>query len=83
MIEFKRILLEKIINHTHVFCSYETSDGVSRSESAVVNNFGSDNEELTLQGSYSYTGDDGQVYTITYIADKNGFQPSGAHIPVE
>lgn len=34
-----------------------------------------------MQGSYSYTGPDGLVYTITYIADENGFQASGAHIP--
>jgi hypothetical protein len=31
--------------------AYETSDGVSRQESAVVNNFGSDNEELAVKGS--------------------------------
>lgn len=27
------------------------------------------------QGSYSYTAPDGQLITITYIADENGFQP--------
>ena len=31
--------------------NYETSDGVSRQESAVVNNFGSDQEELVVRGS--------------------------------
>lgn len=34
-----------------------------------------------MQGSYSYTGPDGIVYTITYIADENGFRAEGAHIP--
>ncbi|SPP74578.1 blast:Endocuticle structural glycoprotein SgAbd-2 [Drosophila guanche] len=34
-----------------------------------------------MQGSYSYTGPDGVVYTITYIADENGYRAEGAHIP--
>lgn len=34
-----------------------------------------------MQGSYSYTGPDGIVYTINYIADENGFRAEGAHIP--
>lgn len=34
-----------------------------------------------MQGSYSYTGPDGVVYTVKYIADENGFRAEGAHIP--
>lgn len=34
-----------------------------------------------MQGSYTYTGVDGVVYTITYIADENGFRAEGAHLP--
>lgn len=36
-----------------------------------------------MQGSYSFTGPDNIVYTIHYIADENGFQAQGAHIPTE
>lgn len=33
-----------------------------------------------MQGSYSYTDPDGQLITVEYIADENGFRPKGAHI---
>lgn len=64
------------------FYSYETSDGVSRQESAVLKNQGSENEALSVRGTVSWTADDGQVYTLNYVADENGFQPSGTHLPV-
>lgn len=54
--------------------SYEQSDGQKREESAVVNNFGSENESIAIRGSFSFVADDGQTYTVTYIADENGFQ---------
>ena len=36
---------------------------------------------LSVSGSYSYIGDDGQTYTVTYTADENGFHAEGAHLP--
>ncbi|XP_050075964.1 endocuticle structural glycoprotein ABD-5-like [Anopheles maculipalpis] len=60
---------------------FATSDGTSRTEEAELRNAGTDNEALAVRGSYSYTGPDGTVYVINYIADENGFQPEGAHIP--
>ncbi|KAH8379240.1 hypothetical protein KR009_003832 [Drosophila setifemur] len=62
--------------------NWETSDGQSANSEGVLNNVGSDHESLAVKGSFSFIGDDGQTYTINYIADENGFQPQGAHLPV-
>lgn len=63
------------------FFSYQTSDGTTREEKAELKNIGSENESLVVEGSYSYVGSDGNTYTITYIADENGYRPTGQHIP--
>ena len=62
--------------------SFETSDGQTREEQAELKNVGTENEAISVKGSFSFIGDDGQTYTVTYIADENGFQPSAAHLPV-
>nr|CAH7754163.1 unnamed protein product [Callosobruchus chinensis] len=59
----------------------DQSDGITKNEDGQVINPGSENESIAVRGQYSYVGPDGTVYTVTYIADENGFQPQGAHIP--
>jgi hypothetical protein len=61
--------------------SYETSNGIRAEEQGFLKNPGTNVEAQVMQGSYSYTGPDGIVYTIRYIADENGFRAEGAHIP--
>ncbi|XP_017783149.1 PREDICTED: flexible cuticle protein 12-like [Nicrophorus vespilloides] len=61
--------------------AYETSNGISASEEGHVINAGTENEAIAVRGQFSYIGADGVTYTVTYIADENGFQPQGDHIP--
>lgn len=80
----QKSLHPKIINNFYdlFFNSYETSDGTSRVESAIVKNFGSEVEALEVKGTYSFVADDGQTYKVDYVANENGFQPSAPHLPV-
>ncbi|XP_046393066.1 endocuticle structural glycoprotein SgAbd-2-like [Ischnura elegans] len=62
--------------------AYETGNGITADERGYLKNAG--NPELEAQvaeGGFSYTGPDGVVYTIRYIADENGFRAEGNHLP--
>lgn len=55
--------------------SLYSENGIKAQEQGEVKNKGTDNEIQSVRGSYSYTGPDGVLYEVTYIADENGFQP--------
>lgn len=61
--------------------SYETGNGIQAEEEGHLNNAGTDQEAIEARGSFSYTGADGQTYHVSYVANENGFQPEGAHLP--
>uniref|UniRef100_A0A182Q923 Uncharacterized protein n=1 Tax=Anopheles farauti TaxID=69004 RepID=A0A182Q923_9DIPT len=54
---------------------YETSNGISAQQTSY--------DGANAAGEYSYTGPDGVLYRVAYNADTYGFQPQGAHLPVE
>ncbi|XP_063379460.1 uncharacterized protein LOC134666238 [Cydia fagiglandana] len=74
---------EQVINPDGSYkWSYETGNAIAAEEQGYVKNLGvPDQEAQTAQGQYQYTAPDGQVIQVTYIADENGFQPQGAHLP--
>ncbi|XP_058801502.1 endocuticle structural protein SgAbd-6-like [Phymastichus coffea] len=64
--------------------AYELSDGQKRDEQAQFEaRANSEESVLRIHGSFSWVNPtDGQTYTVSYVADENGFQPQGAHLPV-
>ncbi|XP_053952326.1 pupal cuticle protein 27 [Anastrepha ludens] len=58
---------------------FETANGIQRDESGDI--YDRPHSSLNVQGSYSYTGDDGRTYSVNYRADENGFHAEGDHLP--
>ncbi|CAG9785104.1 unnamed protein product [Diatraea saccharalis] len=54
---------------------FETSDGTARQEQGDYKN-DTDQQGLLVRGSYKYVAPDGQHIQVTYVADKNGYQPT-------
>merc|ERR1711976_981083 len=62
--------------------NHDTENGISVSESGVQKQIGDKPEEAgtVSQGKYSYP-EDSVTYTVTWVADENGFQAKGDHLP--
>lgn len=54
---------------------FETSNGITRAETGDFEAITFDTGYSDVKGYYSYVAPDGIRYTVTYIADHNGFQP--------
>lgn len=64
------------------FYSYETGNGITAEEQGFLKNAGQPEQEAQVaQGQYQYTAPEGEVIQLSYVADENGFQPQGSHIP--
>ncbi|XP_065163128.1 endocuticle structural glycoprotein SgAbd-2-like [Atheta coriaria] len=63
--------------------NFEAGNGISAQEQGVLKNAGQkDAEAEEVQGAFKYTAPDGTPISISYVANENGFQPQGAHLPV-
>uniref|UniRef100_T1HD67 Uncharacterized protein n=1 Tax=Rhodnius prolixus TaxID=13249 RepID=T1HD67_RHOPR len=60
--------------------SFEGGDGTRAEQTGQLKTIGNEAGEVS-QGSYSYVGDDGKTYSISYIADETGYHPVGEHLP--
>lgn len=53
---------------------YETDTGISANEEGVGG--------VKVEGKFFYISPEGEHIETSYIADENGFQPTGSHVPV-
>ncbi|KAJ8732717.1 hypothetical protein PYW07_015316 [Mythimna separata] len=62
---------------------YETDNGIAAQEQGTPRNFGGNPPVVpsVAQGSFSWISPEGKNVVITYVADENGYQPSGDAIP--
>ncbi|XP_018398781.1 PREDICTED: endocuticle structural glycoprotein SgAbd-1-like isoform X1 [Cyphomyrmex costatus] len=60
--------------------NFETSNGISHQESGQPKQVEQETPVVS-QGADKYTAPDGQQVSINWIADENGFQVQGSHIP--
>ena len=67
---------------TTMFQSFESADGIKVEESGKVKQITPEDAGITARGSYSYTAPDGTIIKMDWVADENGFQPTGSHLPV-
>merc|ERR1711872_237586 len=63
--------------------AFESDNGIKVEESGSQKQVGDKPEEAgtVSKGSYSYTSGEGVVLTINWVADENGFQATGDHLP--
>lgn len=56
---------------------YETDNGLNVKEEGQPKEIdGSNDVAMQVQGGYQYTAPDGEIISMSYIANENGFQPT-------
>lgn len=60
----------------------ETSDGTHHDAVGELKLIDKEHGGVVVHGSFSWVDEKtGQKFTVNYVADENGYQPEGAHIP--
>ncbi|KAG6440626.1 larval cuticle protein LCP-14 [Manduca sexta] len=61
--------------------AFESNNGISGQAEGKFKVFDKDSAAVVVAGSSQYKGSDGKVYSLTYVADENGYQPQADFLP--
>lgn len=67
---------EMVVNPDSYEYHFETSNGIAAKSSGQLRQVGTESG-IVSQGDYSFTAEDGVKYAVSYVADENGYQPTG------
>lgn len=72
---------ESAVNPDSYQYAYETSNGIQGQEQGQLKQIGSESA-IVSQGQFGWTSPEGTPVQLTFVADENGYQPSGSILPV-
>ncbi|XP_014099673.1 endocuticle structural glycoprotein SgAbd-3 [Bactrocera oleae] len=80
--EVKLISNEAMVEYDGKFhYHYELGDGSKASQDGVLKKVDAEHDGESIEGKFAFVADDGKEYLVSYIADENGYQPVGEHLP--
>ncbi|VEN55864.1 unnamed protein product, partial [Callosobruchus maculatus] len=60
--------------------AYDTENGISANEEGTYKQVG-EAGAVVAQGGFSFQSPEGESVQVQYVADENGYQPVGSHLP--
>lgn len=66
--------------------AYETSNGINAHAAGQLKHFAPEQDAIVSNGGYGWSELDPETkkeikFDVQYVADENGYQPTGAHLP--
>ncbi|KAH8302056.1 hypothetical protein KR044_002306, partial [Drosophila immigrans] len=71
---------EQEVNPDSFRSNLELDNGVKQQQSGHLQGQGEE-QAIVQQGSFSWISPEGEEVSLSFVADENGYQPTGSHLP--